>query len=227
MVSPPSRRHRLGAVSNCCDPVPYQSLFDDKEARRRLKRYRRSGLDSTAAGMAGYLKQRGVAGRSILEVGGGLGDFQVELLNSGAARAVNVELSDGYEAAASELMEEEGLSERIERRLGDFVAHQDLVSGADVVILNRVICCYPFMDRMVDAALAKTGWLLALAVPRDRAVARLMVKMSNAFNRIRNCDFQAYVHSVDEVEERAGGDGMTRVYSERGLVWQGMVFERG
>lgn len=213
-------------MSDCCDPVPYRRFFNSKEASRRLRRYRRRGLDGMAAGIVGYMTDRGVRGRSVLEVGGGVGDLQVELLKAGAAHSINVELSAGYEDAADELMTAEGLTGRMSREIGDFVEKKDLVDPADIVVLNRVICCYPWMDRMMDAAVAKTGWLLGISVPRDRLLAHLFVGMGNWLNRARSCEFQAFVHPTAEIEARASAAGLDMVYSDRDLAWQGMVFER-
>jgi len=213
-------------MPDCCDPAPYGRFFDHKEAERRLKHYRRGGLDTMAARLASYLGERDLHGKTVLEVGGGIGDFQVELLKSGAESAVNVELSAGYEETARELSDAEGLTGRVERRLGDFVDQADLVEPADVVVLNRVICCYPWMERMMSASVAKTSWLLAIAVPRDRLVSRMMVRVSNVILRIRGHEFESYVHPVAGMETIASRAGLTRVFVSRGFVWQGLVFER-
>lgn len=213
-------------MADCCDPVSYRRFFNSKGADRRLRRYRRRGLDGTASGLVDFMRKRGVAGRSVLEIGGGIGDLQVELLKSGASRSVNVELSSGYEEAAGVLMESEGLSERMERQLGDFVERQDMVDHADIVVLNRVICCYPWMDRMMEAAVGKTDWLLAIAVPRDNLLERFLVAVENAIIGWRDCGFRAYVHPVEDIEGRATEFGLRRVYLDRGFVWQGLVFER-
>jgi hypothetical protein len=213
-------------MADCCDPSAYGRLFNDKEAQRRLRSYRRSGLDDIASGMVDFMKTKGIGDRSVLEIGGGVGDLQVELLKGGASHSVNVELSPGYEGAATELMVSEGLEGRMERQLGDFVERQELVDSADVVVLSRVICCYPWVERMMDAALIKTRWLLAIAVPRDHMVSRFFVGVGNTVNRLRRCGFRAYVHPLDVIEGKAERAGLRRVYLDRGLVWQGLVFER-
>jgi len=179
-----------------------------------------------AARLVAYMRKRDLQGRSLLEVGGGIGDLQVELLKSGVASAVNVELSTEYEEAATELSVAEGLADRIDRRLGDFVEQQDLVDSADLVVLNRVICCYPWMDRMMDASVTKTRWLLAVSVPRDRLISRLMVRAGNWVDGLGGSGFRAYVHPVAEIEAIASRDGLSKVFSKRGLVWEGLVFER-
>lgn len=213
-------------MSDCCDPIPYRRFFNSKEAERRLRNYRRRGLDGTATAMVDFLAGRGVSGLSVLEIGGGVGDLQIELLKRGAERSVNVELSGGYEEAARRLMEAEGFGGRMERHLGDFVEQQDLVETADIVVLNRVICCYPWMERMMDAAVGKTGSLLALAVPEDRRLAHLFVGVGNFVNSVRGCGFRAYVHPVSAIEAKAAASGLWPVYTDAGPVWHGMVFER-
>ncbi len=212
-------------MSDCCDPVPYRRFFNRREASRRLRNYRRRGLDSMASGMVDYLTGRGVEGRSVLEVGGGVGDLQVELLKVGAAHSVNVELSSGYEDAAAQLMHSEGMTDRSRREIGDFVARQDLVESADIVVLNRVICCYPWMDRMMGAAVSKTDWLLGIVVPRDRTVSRVLVRFGNWLNRLRSCNFQAFVHPIGDMERLAERGGLEVVYRDRDLFWEAMVFE--
>ena len=83
----------------------------------------------------------------MLDVGGGIGAIELVLLAAGAARATNVELSGGYEEAASALLAERGLSDRVDRRVADFVSEGDAVEPHDLVVLHRVVCCYPTSTR--------------------------------------------------------------------------------
>ena len=112
---------------SCCPPKGYTRLFSKRAARRDAKRYDEKGLDDTAAEMVGFLREHGVEGASVLEIGGGVGAIQLELLEAGAAQATNLELSPEYEETAEELVRERGLEGRVERRLGDVV--QEPVPG--------------------------------------------------------------------------------------------------
>src|SRR4029453_2332161 len=107
------------------------------------KRYRKKGLDSTAQRMVEFLEKRGVAGATVLEIGGGVGEIQIELLKRGAAHALNLELSPAYDDEATRLLREQRLEDRVERRLHDIAADPEAVERADVVVLHRVVCCYP------------------------------------------------------------------------------------
>ena len=125
-----------GATSGCSE-----------RSRRRLaaSRYRNRGLGGTSRDLVELAGD--VTGETVLDVGGGIGAIELELLAAGAQRATNVELSGEYEEAAAELIEERGLSERVDRRVGDFVTEP--VEPHDVVVMHRVVCCYPDVDRLV------------------------------------------------------------------------------
>src|ERR671912_288825 len=112
-------RYRRAVASGPCDPRGCEQFFGRGFARRRAARYRRRGLDATARRMVEFLGQRNTQSASVLEVGGGVGEIQVELLKRGAVAAVNLELSAAYEDEALELLRAAGLEGRVERRLHD------------------------------------------------------------------------------------------------------------
>ena len=139
---------------NCCSAKGCDEFFTERVARRDAARYRRAAIDGNARRVVEFVRARGVAGSTVLEVGGGVGAIQLELLQAGAARAENVELSPAYEPYAAELLQEAGLEGRVERHLLDFASQGDDVEPADVVILHKVVCCYPDYEALVGAAAA-------------------------------------------------------------------------
>src|SRR5438034_9573254 len=130
-------------MPTCCGADAYAKLFDEKNAKKDLRRYLKSGLDATGRRIVDAIINRGVVGTTVLEVGGGIGAIQVELLRAGALRATNVEIVDTYESAAGHLLATVGLAERVDRKVLDFAESGPEIAGADVVVLHRVICCYP------------------------------------------------------------------------------------
>ena len=213
-------------MTECCDPSPYRRFFNSKEARRKVRNYRKKGLDPMATSMVDFLVSEGVDGADMLEVGGGVGAIEIELLKAGVASAVNVELSAGYDVAAAALAREEGVEERIERKIGDFVEVQDEVARADIVVLNKVVCCYPWMDRMMGAATSKAGKYLALVFPRERWWVKLGLRTGDFFLSLRGCEFRAFVHSVGEIERIAEDAGLVVRHRDSTAVWQAVVYER-
>ncbi len=213
-------------MSDCCDPTPYRRFFNRKEADRNVRSYRKRGLDPIAKGMVDFLVSGGVEGADVLEVGGGVGAVQIELLKAGAANTVNAELSSGYEDAALKLAKEEGVEDRITRRLGDFVETRDDFEPADIVVMNRVVCCYPWMEKLMGAAVAKTGKYLALVFPREKWWVKSGLGMGNGFMALRGCDFRAFVHPVDQIEAVATRAGLDVRHAENNFIWQALVLER-
>lgn len=214
-------------MGTCCDPGGYGRMFSGETARRNADAYRKSGLDGTAARLARWIRERGAEGRTVLEVGGGVGGIQLELLRAGAAHATNVELSGEYEGAARELAAEAGVADRVDRRVADFVEVAPVVEAADVVVMHRVVCCYPYLERMLAPAADRARRILALTYPRATPPAKAAVCMGNIWFRLTRCSFRVFIHPPPEVERIAGTHGLRRTALYRGLVWESALFERG
>ena len=214
-------------MSRCCSPGAYGEFFDEKLARRDADRYRRKGLGRASQRLVDLVAGRGLEGASVLEVGGGTGTLQIELLERGASRATNVELSPGYETEARRLLEERGLSERAERHVVDLATDRDAVGDADVVLLHRVVCCYPDYESLLSVAAAKARRLVAFSFPPDLAVSRLLVRVLNLGPRLRGCDFRSYVHSERAMLTAVERQGFRLAGAERAGVWRLALLERG
>jgi magnesium-protoporphyrin O-methyltransferase len=190
------------------------------------RRYRKRGLDDTARRIVGFLEQRGVAGASVLEVGGGVGEIQLELLKRGAARAVNLELSPAYEEEAERLLREAGLEGRAERRMHDIAVDPAAVKSADVVVLNRVVCCYPDYERLLGAAADRARRAIVFSYPRRNAASRLLVGTLNLVFRLLRKEFRTFTHPPSAMLAVLEERGLRRTFAHRPLVWQIAGFER-
>jgi methyltransferase family protein len=199
-------------------------VFNERFARRLARRYRRRGLDGVARRMVEFVHVR--RGDTVLEIGGGIGEIELELLRSGAERATNVELSDAYEQEGRALFEQAGLAGRVEWRYGDVATDRELVPPADVVVLNRVVCCYPDMPALVGTAAEKTRRALALSFPRDRWLMRIGGQAINAWSRLRRSDFRFFVHAPADIVATASASGLRLVGEHRGRLWQIAALER-
>jgi magnesium-protoporphyrin O-methyltransferase len=212
-------------MSDCCNGSAYGELFDDEEAKRRLRDYEKKGLDAMARSMVDYLVSRGMSGRTVLEAGGGIGAIQIELLRAGATSATNVELSNGYESVAGSLLERNRLEGKVDRRIGDFT---DLAPDleADDVVMNRVICCYPFMERLVGAATSSSRRFVAATFPRDHFGVKVALGFGNTWCRIKRIDFRSFIHPPDAVMAKARSAGFEVAFRDQDFIWNAVVFER-
>jgi magnesium-protoporphyrin O-methyltransferase len=175
--------------------------------------------------MVDHLRRAGLRGLTALEVGGGVGAIQIELLKAGAGRTTNIELSPGYEEEASALLRQHGLENRVERRLTDFAA-DDSVEQADLVVMHRVVCCYPDPDRLVGAAAARARRWLVFSYPPDNLVSRAVMPLLNLWCVIRRVDFRAYIHPRRLLLDVARRDGLELVVDRRSGLWRYAALER-
>ncbi len=207
-------------MSGCCRPADYGKVFGAGTARRDARRYRRRGLAGTAKQLADWLAPL-APGATVLEVGGGVGALQLELLKAGAVRAVNVELSPEYEDQARALADDAP----VDRRIGDFVTGED-PGPADLVVLHRVVCCYPGGEAMTARAAAATREALAITYPRDTWWVRAAITLGNALLRTAGRSFRAYVHDPETLLRVAADHGLTVTKQAHGLVWESTLCRR-
>jgi len=201
-------------------------MFGDRFARWVARRYRKRGLDRTARRMVAFVQQRGVDGATVLEIGGGIGEIQLELLERGASASTNLELSPAYDEAARALLDEAGLADRAERRIADLATDPDAAAPADVVVMHRVVCCYPDYERLLTAAADHTRRLLVFSHPPGNLAARAVVRLQNLAFRLQGMQFRTFAHPptamVDVLERR----GLHPAYGHRGVVWRVVGLER-
>ncbi|HEX2648141.1 MAG TPA: methyltransferase domain-containing protein [Candidatus Dormibacteraeota bacterium] len=219
-------RHSLVAVGliinsmpDCCTPKGYRWIFSERSARTEAKRYRKRGLDGTSNSIVDFLKKRGVSGETVLEVGGGIGAIQIELLKAGATRATSIELTPTYEDVAVGLLAETGMTGRVDRRVMDFAEGEKLVEAADVVVMNRVVCCYPDMPRLVHAASRHARRVLVMTYPTKNPVFVALIGTANALLRLFRREFHIFLHSPEAILATSSEDGMSVALNDKGILW--------
>lgn len=206
----------------CCPPRGAEP-FTEKVARRDLRRIRKRGLDPTARRLVDAVEP---GDETVLEIGGGIGGLQLELLRRGASRATNVELSPAYEGAAAALARERGVEERVDRRVLDFTLDGAQLDPADVVVLHRVVCCSPDVDGLVGGAAAHARRALGLTFPVDAWWTRLAARVLNAGARLLGWQWRFYVHREAAIAAAAEREGLRRAHDGRSRIWRIAVFVR-
>jgi 16S rRNA G966 N2-methylase RsmD len=213
-------------MNDCCDRTGYQTVFSDRFARRVARMYCRRGLDRTQRRLVTFLSERGIEHASVLEIGGGVGEIQIELLSRGARKATNLEISRNYEPEAAALLERFGMVDRVQRRFVDIATSPNAVEPADVVVLHRVVCCYPDYERLLSAAAGHAKRLLVYSHPPRNSLIRMIISCENLLHRLRGSDFRAFVHPPAAMIKTAEAQGMSVSYRHRGVSWHVVGLER-
>jgi SAM-dependent methyltransferase len=210
---------------SCCKP-DYDARFDTKSAREDLLTFRRDGPDGSTRRLIDALQREGVQGATLLDIGGGVGAIQLELLAAGAARSVDVDASAAFLAVAEEEADARGFGDRVAYRYGDFVELADSVEAADIVTLDRVICCYPDVHGLVGRSAGHAKRLYGLVYPLDRWWTRIIGRFGNLMFRILRNDFRLHVHRQAVVDELIRDAGFEQRYSHAGWIWQTVLYAR-
>lgn len=200
--------------------------FGPSVAARDLKRYRRRGPDAASRLLLEAVAPQLERGDLALDIGGGVGVLAFELLARGARTATLVDGSPAYLQAAESEIERRDMRDRMHCVSGDFVAAAKSVAPADVVVMHRVVCCYPEYGPLLSAAADHSRRVLAFSYPRRRWIIRSWVTLYNAFRRMRGLTFQAFVHSPDAMTAIASGKGFRRVQHAQTAIWSIDVYTR-
>ncbi len=168
----------------------------------------------------------GVEGVRVLEIGGGIGAFQAELLAAGAAVGEVVELVPAYEPYARELAHEKGLGDRTSFVVADVLEAPESVKPADIVVLNRVVCCSPDGVELTAAAARLTRRALALSYPRDVWWMRAGVGVMNVGFWMLRRSFRVFVHRPEALAAAAETAGLGLTESGRRGPWEFATFGR-
>lgn len=211
----------------CCYRCAAADKFNAPVARRDLRRLRRRGLTLPTRRMLDAVRACPLPNRpTLLDIGGGIGAIHHILLEQGFSSATHVDASPAYLAAATEEAERLGHAGRVQFRLAEFPAEAAGVPPADVVTLDRVVCCYSDYESMLGAAAARARHVLALSYPRSRWLTRMFVTVSNAVRRLRGQAFRVYVHPPLRIHAALEAARMRRAWAGGTWIWAVEVFER-
>jgi len=192
---------------SCPQCIGIEELFDKKLAAKELKRFRQKGARPTTRLMVEKIMAEGVEGLTLLDIGGGVGAVQVELLSAGARSAVDIDASHAYLSAAEEEAARRGFNARVTYRHGNFVDLAGSIDDADIVTLDRVVCCYTDARTLVELSARRARKMLALVYPRDSGLTRFLNRCLNLLRKAQRSEFRTFVHPRPLLEEsaRAGG----------------------
>ncbi len=221
-------RFELNVITSqmsCCQCQGVEEEFGASVAKRQLRKFQRRGPKRTTRWLVDALADLGVSGRTLLDIGGGVGEIQHELAGRGVLSVTNVDASSEYQARAKEEARARGYLPRAVYHYGDFVDLAPQLDASDIVTLDRVICCYDDVDSLVASSVARAQQLYGVVFPRDEWWTRVAFTLINFVQRIRRASFRAFVHSPQRVEGMLSERGFGRVYHRESLVWRVSVYE--
>jgi magnesium-protoporphyrin O-methyltransferase len=211
---------------NCCQIQGIEELFSQQYVMRELARYRKKGPDQTTSMLAEAIAHAGAGGLTLLDIGGGVGALQHELLAAGVEQVTGVDASSAYITAARTEAQRRGYGDRVDYLHGNFVDLAEDVPPADIVTLDRVICCYPDMERLVGLSAGRARKFYGLVYPRETWWMKVGMAIGNLYYRLRRSPFRGYIHPAKAVESLVNRSGLKRMFYRQTFIWQVVVYTR-
>ncbi len=172
------------------------------------------------------LDEAGVAGRTVLDAGCGQGGLAIALAQRGATAVTGIDVSSGSVGVARRAAQDAGVSVRF--AVGD--AAVSALQPHDVVVLDKVVCCYFDAQTLLANTVPVAGSMVALSLPHSRGlrglIARLLIGAENAWRRLRGDPFRAFVHDVTRVRDTLANNGFSPVAQRDRWMWHAAIFER-
>ncbi len=210
----------------CC-ASDLETGFDARVAARDLAEYRRDGLPDDQRRLLAALVADGVADRTVIDIGGGIGAIHHDLLRARARSVTDVDGSTAYIQAARSEAQHQGDLDKIDYLHGDFVRLAEGIEPADIVILLRVLCCYADMPALVRTSAARARWSYGVIYPRSTWWMR---SAAAAYDRFRSMtgpiSGPGFVHLERDVDAAIRSEGLTRVVNESTWYWRVALYRR-
>jgi len=202
------------------------NTFSTKAAEDDLRRYRRQGPDRTTRALITAIRAQGIEGASLLDIGGGIGAIQLELLGAGLGSSTSVDASEAYVAVARQEATRRGYSERASHLYGTLADVQAQVEGADVVTLDRVVCCSSDLPALLGTAVDRARRMVGLVYPRPTSWNRIAARVLNAFSWLTRDTTRWHLHPEAEIRAILTRAGFERHEVARSFVWQVALYVR-
>jgi SAM-dependent methyltransferase len=215
----PSWPHRF-----CCDKDLALIGYDGRDAERDLAALRSRGPGPTTQELIDAIRAQRVEGATLLDVGAGVGAVHLALLEDGAARAVDVDASREYLASARAEAERRGMADRVTYHYGDLVELAAELPPTDVVTLDSVICCYPYLPAMVTAIMTVRPRLVGLTYPRDVWWMLAFMRLFNLVHALRRSPARYFAYRHHQLRSLMAASEYTEIYDGGSPGWRVVLY---
>lgn len=209
---------------NCCEIT--DSAFSEAEARSELRNYRKRGPAGQTRLILQAIRSLHLQRAELLDIGGGIGVIHHELLGDVVEQATHVDASSAYLKEAKAEAARRGHEERVRFIHADFTDVASDLPQADIVTLDRVVCCYPDFHSLLKAAAEHSRAALVMTYPREVWYMRIGLKIINFFQRLEKDPFRVFLHPIPEMDMLLKREGFERVFLRRLFVWEMALYRK-
>jgi 2-polyprenyl-3-methyl-5-hydroxy-6-metoxy-1,4-benzoquinol methylase len=208
---------------HCCGA---DQFFDLKVAQKKMKNFKRKGAGSITKKLLKLLLLQDLEGKTLLDIGGGIGAIQWTFLENGGKKTTDVDASSEYLKVAEAHAIENNFNEKAHFLKGDFIDKSDEIHKHDFVTLDKVVCCYPDYKSLLGLALDKCNESIALTFPLGGPLAKFVAVVENIYFRFKKIPFGTYIHSPADIEKFIKSNGFSEVHKKIIFPWHVQVYTK-
>ena len=211
---------------SCCNRAEYNNTFDDQLAKQELGDYLKSGLKKSSLPFMKVLEALPLDNKSVLDIGGGIGALTFELFKKNILKVSHVDLSEPYVKTFRSEVDRRSLTEKVQSYHGDFLDFVNDIETADLVSLDKVICCYPDFDNLVRQSIKKSNVWYAYSIPRTNLTTRIYFFIDKIMNKLKGKNLSVFFHSKDAIERIVIESGFTKLTEKLDGYWRVVLFKK-
>lgn len=200
----------------------------DKRAQKHRRNFERSKYSGTSKLIMKYLDEDGINGHSVLEVGCGVGGVCLELIGKGASSTTGIDISPEMISTAKKLSESKGYSDKASFVVGD--AAKLPLPASHIVILDRVICCYPNAEELLGNSLASCLATYVISYPRDDGLWRFLLpvvtSIAKGVMKLIGLKPFFFLHSTRKLREYINLRGFQEVFMKSMGPWSLIIYKK-
>lgn len=213
-------------MSCCCPHSQSASKFFSFFAKSYRRRFAKKGFEPSQQQLMDGITQANFADKTLLEIGCGVGHLHQCLLEQGAQHAVGIELATEMIVEATDWAKQRGLENKTKYREGDFIEIASTIETADIVIMDKVVCCYPDADSLIHRSLEKCRESIALTYPRKTWYTRFGVQLLALIMKLLGSNFRPYVHDPIQIEQWITEQGFKKIVQNQTVIWLSQIYQK-
>ena len=208
---------------HCCSA---NIFFDEKMARKQYTTYLKKGAPKVTAKIIEQLSSLEIEGKTLIDVGGGIGALQWWFLESKGSETISIDASSGYLEQAESHAKMKGWANQTRFIFGDFVQAHEQVEPVDLITLDKMVCCYPNYKEIIEISCAKANGHIALSYPIDGPISKLFAWFDGLLNKFKGQNFRPFVHPVSEIRKTFEQAGFKRISYNLVFPWHVETYKK-